>query len=218
MLQNYTMQYWAYIGFDRRYTWVISPELFGKWAEKGRQRSWSQSSQSPERRVSHISSTYPKQLVCSLSFSCFFLRNTAAIALNYLLVFWRLQRTLLQSIKGRLREKCTTLGKSFLIAFHKWSSQVPQLTGASGPCGYPHYPTYVGYSAIYADNADIRIRMAIPRMNPTVQRWEGKTFRCSVSFNTVGLLLCMFVNPNANPPVWKGQMCSTCGFRAVFSS
>ena len=132
MLQNYTMQYWAYIALDRRYTWVISPELFGKWAEKERQRSWSQSSQSPERRVSHISSTYPKQLVCSLSFSCFFLRNTAPIALNYLLVFWRLQRTLLQSIKGRLREKCSTLGKSLLIAFHKWSSQVPQLTEASG--------------------------------------------------------------------------------------
>ena len=30
-------------------------------------------------------------------------------------------------------------------------------------CGYLHYPTYVGYSAIYADiDADIRIRMAIP--------------------------------------------------------
>ena len=29
---------------------------------------------------------------------------------------------------------------------------------------YPHYPTYVGYSAIYADiDADIRIRMAIPK-------------------------------------------------------
>ena len=27
---------------------------------------------------------------------------------------------------------------------------------------YPHHPTYVGYSAIYADTADIRIRMAIP--------------------------------------------------------
>ena len=131
MFQNYTMQYWAYIGFDRRYTWVISPELFGKWAEKGRQRSWSQSSQSPERRVSHISSTYPKQLVCSLSFSCFFLRNTAPIALNYLLVFWRLQRTLLQSIKGRLREKCSTLGKvswslftNDLARFPNWQEQV----------------------------------------------------------------------------------------------
>ena len=34
-------------------------------------------------------------------------------------------------------------------------------------CGYPHYPTYVGYSAIYADNADIyadiRVRMEIPK-------------------------------------------------------
>ena len=34
-------------------------------------------------------------------------------------------------------------------------------------CGYPHYPTYAGYSAIYADNADIdadiRIRMEIPK-------------------------------------------------------
>ena len=29
-------------------------------------------------------------------------------------------------------------------------------------CGYPHYLTYVGYSTIYADDADIRIRMAIP--------------------------------------------------------
>ena len=33
-------------------------------------------------------------------------------------------------------------------------------------CRYPHYPTYVGYSAILSDNAevdaDIRIRMAIP--------------------------------------------------------
>ena len=33
-------------------------------------------------------------------------------------------------------------------------------------CGYPHYPTYVGYSMILSDNAevdaDIRIRMAIP--------------------------------------------------------
>ena len=191
MLQNYTMQYWAYIGFDRRYTWVISPELFGKWAEKGRQRSWSQSSQSPERRVSHISSTYPKQLVCSLSFSCFFLRNTAAIALNYLLVFWRLQRTLLQSIKGRLREKCTTLGKSFLIAFHKWSSQVPQLTGASGPCGYPHYPTYVGYSAIYADNADIdadiRIRMAIPTGDAGFQN-NFQIWSSVIGFRLVGFL------------------------------
>ena len=37
---------------------------------------------------------------------------------------------------------------------------------------YPHYPTYVGYSAIYADNADIdadiRIRMAIPSPYPTI--------------------------------------------------
>ena len=36
-------------------------------------------------------------------------------------------------------------------------------------CGYPHYPTYVGYSAILSDNAevdaDIRIRMAIPSDN-----------------------------------------------------
>ena len=31
-------------------------------------------------------------------------------------------------------------------------------------CGYPHYPTYVGYSMIYADiDADICIRMAIPK-------------------------------------------------------
>ena len=33
-------------------------------------------------------------------------------------------------------------------------------------CGYPHFPTYVGYSAILSDNvevdADIRNRMAIP--------------------------------------------------------
>ena len=33
-------------------------------------------------------------------------------------------------------------------------------------CGYPHYPTYIGYSAIYAahisDKHPIRIRMAIP--------------------------------------------------------
>ena len=36
-------------------------------------------------------------------------------------------------------------------------------------CRYPHYPTYVGYSGIYADiDADIRIRMAIPRPNPTI--------------------------------------------------
>ena len=35
-------------------------------------------------------------------------------------------------------------------------------------CGYPRYPTYVGYCAILSDNAevdaDIRIRMAIPIM------------------------------------------------------
>ena len=35
-------------------------------------------------------------------------------------------------------------------------------------CGYPHYPTYVGYSAIYAahisDRHPIRFRMAIPNM------------------------------------------------------
>ena len=37
-------------------------------------------------------------------------------------------------------------------------------------CGYLHYPTHVGYSAIYADNADIdadiRIRLAIPNIHP----------------------------------------------------
>ena len=36
-------------------------------------------------------------------------------------------------------------------------------------CRCLHYPTYVGYSAILSDNAevdaDIRIRMAIPNMN-----------------------------------------------------
>ena len=37
-------------------------------------------------------------------------------------------------------------------------------------CGYLHYPTYVGYSAIYAahisDRHPIRIRMAIPSLGP----------------------------------------------------
>ena len=41
--------------------------------------------------------------------------------------------------------------------------------GDAHRCGYPHYPTYVGYSAILSDNAevdaDIRIRMAIPSHN-----------------------------------------------------
>ena len=39
-------------------------------------------------------------------------------------------------------------------------------------CWYLHYPTYVGYSAILSDNAevdaDIRIRMAIPSPYPTI--------------------------------------------------
>ena len=41
--------------------------------------------------------------------------------------------------------------------------------GNAHRCRYPHYPTYVGYSAILSDNAevdaDIRIRMAIPSHN-----------------------------------------------------
>ena len=36
-------------------------------------------------------------------------------------------------------------------------------------CRYPHYPTYVGYSTILSDNAevdaDIRIRMTIPNVD-----------------------------------------------------
>ena len=44
-------------------------------------------------------------------------------------------------------------------------------------CGYPHYPTYVGYSAIYAahisDRHGVRICMAIP----SVERNFGKTAR-----------------------------------------
>ena len=40
-------------------------------------------------------------------------------------------------------------------------------------CGYPHYPTYIGYSAIYAahisDRQPIRIRMAIPNRNTMKQ-------------------------------------------------
>ena len=37
-------------------------------------------------------------------------------------------------------------------------------------CGYPHYPTYVGYSAILSDNAEVDadICMAIP--NPCTFR------------------------------------------------
>ena len=39
-------------------------------------------------------------------------------------------------------------------------------------CGYPHYPTYVGYSSIYAahisDRHPIRIRMAIPNSDHAV--------------------------------------------------
>ena len=60
-------------------------------------------------------------------------------------------------------------------------------------CGYPHYPTYVGYSAIYAahisDRHPIRIRMAIPstlcsgienmpEVHFIVSR--GKTLNCTV--------------------------------------
>ena len=41
--------------------------------------------------------------------------------------------------------------------------------GDAHRCRYPHYPTYVGYSAILSDNAevdaDIRIRMAIPSVD-----------------------------------------------------
>ena len=34
-------------------------------------------------------------------------------------------------------------------------------------CGYPHYPTYVGYSAILSDNAEVDadIRIAIPSLD-----------------------------------------------------
>ena len=41
--------------------------------------------------------------------------------------------------------------------------------GDAHRCGYPRYPTYVGYSAILSDNAevdaDIRIRIAIPSLD-----------------------------------------------------
>ena len=44
----------------------------------------------------------------------------------------------------------------------------PDIFADAHRCGYPHYPTYVGYSAIYADNADIHIRVAIPSPYPTI--------------------------------------------------
>ena len=44
-------------------------------------------------------------------------------------------------------------------------------------CGYPYYPTYVGCSAIYADNADIdediRIRGATPVIHKTQIKDRG---------------------------------------------
>ena len=45
-------------------------------------------------------------------------------------------------------------------------------------CGFPHYPTYIGYSAIYAahisDRHDIRIRMAIPSLDPNHTQKNGQ--------------------------------------------
>ena len=46
-------------------------------------------------------------------------------------------------------------------------------------CRYTHYPTYVGYSAILSDNAevdaDIRIRMAIPSQDPSEPKMRASS-------------------------------------------
>ena len=68
-------------------------------------------------------------------------------------------------------------------------------------CGYPHYPTCVGYSAIYADNADIdadiRIRMAIP------SRHHGLTFNIGLTIATrQNLLLPGFVSRPGHVTRW----------------
>ena len=53
--------------------------------------------------------------------------------------------------------------------------------GGTHRCGYPHYPTYVGYSAILSDNAevdaDIRIRVAIPSVNTWVRCASGNVLK-----------------------------------------
>ena len=65
----------------------------------------------------------------------------------------------------------------------------------------PHHPTYVGYSAIYADNADIdadiRIRMAIP------SRHHGLTFNIGLTIATrQNLLLPGFVSRPGHVTRW----------------
>ena len=63
-------------------------------------------------------------------------------------------------------------------SFQKWPQILQIWDGHAGifadahGCGYSHYPTYVGYSAILSDNADICIRMAIPITNASLSCFQ----------------------------------------------